>query len=98
MRPQLITTQPLRWQRRTRVAGRAVGDVVLLIVHLAVAVIVLAVRVPYTLLGIAARAAARAELALSARTGRPPLGQIAGMTLAIAFVTEFRTAYRQTTR
>jgi hypothetical protein len=90
----LIITQPTGWRRRTRQAGRVARDGVLLALHLAVAVIVLAVRIPYTLLGIAARSAAAAELALTARTGRRPLGQTFGVVIAAAFTHEFATAAR----
>ena len=93
----LITSQPGRWQRRARTVSRAAVRGLLLALHLAVAVVVLAVRVPYTLLGIAARTAATAELRLSARTGRTPLGQTAGVALAHAFVTEFAAGYRTAT-
>jgi hypothetical protein len=93
----LITTQPGPWQRRTRAAGRAAASGLLLALHLAVAVLVLAIRIPYTLLGIAARTAATTELRLSARTGRDPLGQTIGVALAAAFVTEFAASYRRTT-
>jgi hypothetical protein len=90
----VITTQPTRWQRRARAAGRLAVDVLLIVLHLAVAVVVLAVRIPYTLLGIFARAAATAELALSTRTGRTPFGQTAGVALAAAFVAEFTAGVR----
>jgi hypothetical protein len=97
----VITMQPGRWQRRARAAGRAVVGCLLLALHLAMAVVVLAVRIPYTLLGIFARTAATAELALAARTGRTPFGQTAGVALAAAFVAEFaggvRTGYRTAT-
>lgn len=93
----LVTTQPTRWQRRVRAAGRHAVGGLLLALHLTVAVIVLAVRIPYAALGIAARGAARAELWLAAFTGRRPLGQTAGVALAAAFTDEFITAYRQTT-
>lgn len=94
----VITTAPRPWARRTRAAEQAVTAVLLLAAHLAVAVIVLAIRIPYTLLGMAARTAARLELRLSAATGRPPLGQTAGVALAGAFAAEFRAAYHQPTR
>lgn len=93
----VITSQSGRWRRRARTAGRAVVGVLLLAVHMLVAALVLAVRVPYTLLGIPARAAATAELALSARTGRTPLGQTVGVTIAAAFTAEFRAGYTAAT-
>lgn len=93
----LITSQPGRWQRQARTAGLAAVNVLLLALHLLVAVLVLAVRIPYTLLGIAARAAATAELRLSARTGRTPLGQTIGVTIAAAFTHEFRAGYTAAT-
>jgi hypothetical protein len=91
----LITTQPGPWRRRTRRAGQAAVSGLLLALHLVVAVLVLAIRIPYALITPIARAAAGAELRLSARTGRAPLGQTAGVTLAAIFAHEFITAHRQ---
>ncbi|NUP49185.1 MAG: hypothetical protein HOW97_18040 [Catenulispora sp.] len=97
MRSVVVTTQPGPWQRRAQGAGRLALRGLLLGLHLLVAVVVLAVRIPYTLLGIAARTAAAAELRLSARTGRTPLGQTVGVTLAAAFTGEFRAGYHAPT-
>lgn len=97
MAPVLITTQPGPWRRRTRTAGRYAAAGALLVLHLAVAVIVLAIRIPYTLITPLAHAAARAELRLSARTGQAPIGQTVGVAIAHAFLTEFAAAHRNAT-
>lgn len=91
----LITTQPGPWRRRTRRAGRAAVSGLLLGLHLVVAVLVLAIRIPYALITPLAHAAAGAELRLAARTGHTPLGQTVGVALVAIFAHEFVTAHRQ---
>lgn len=94
----LITTHPSRWRRRSRTAGRIALTSAAIVLHLVVAVIVLALRITYAAITVTATAAAWAELYLAQRTGRPALGQTAGVHLAAAFTTGFRDAYHATTR
>lgn len=98
MRPQLITAQPPQWRRAARTVGRWLLAVVEIAAHLAIAVIVLAARIAHVTTTVIATHTAYAELYLAQRTGRPPLGQAAGVSIAQAFADSARTAYRQTTR
>jgi hypothetical protein len=78
-------------------AGQAAASGLLLALHLVVAVLVLAIRIPYTLLGIAARTAATTELRLSARTGRDRSARPPASPSHTHSSTEFAAIYRRTT-
>lgn len=94
----LITTHPSRWRRRARTAGRIAASAAVTVLHLVVAVIVLALRITYAVITVTATAAAWTELYLAQHTGRPALGQVAGVALITAFGAGFRDAYHATTR
>ncbi len=93
----LVTARPSRWRRRARTAGRVTLAAVLIALHLAVGVVVLAVRITHVIVTATATQVAYAELYLAQRTGRPALGQAAGIALTTAFAAEFRTAHHANT-
>lgn len=97
MAKSLITTTPSPWGRRARTAGWIAVATAAVAAHLVIAVIVLALRIAYAVITVAATGAAYAELYLTQHTGRRPYGQITGVALITAFGTGFRDAYRQTT-
>lgn len=94
----LIAARPSPWQRRARTTGRYALALAVAVLHLAVASIVLPLRITHVILGMAATQAAYTELYLASKTGRQPLGQAAGVALTTAFAHEFRTAYHANTR
>jgi hypothetical protein len=97
--PYLITATPNRWQRAVRTTRTAAVNGSAFAAHLALGLAVLILRTARVVVTICATLAAWLELYLAQRTGKPPLGQIAGMGIATAFNDEFarqRAAYATT--
>jgi hypothetical protein len=97
--PFLITAAPTRWQRAVRATRRAAVNGSVFAAHFALGLVVLVLRTARVVVTICATLAAWLELYLAERTGKPPLGQIAGMGIATAFADEFarqRAAYATT--
>jgi hypothetical protein len=92
MHPYLITARPNRWQRTLRCVRRATVTGSVLAAHVVIGLVVLIVRSARVVVTIAATLASWGELYLAERTGRPALGQIAGMGVAAAFSEEFNRA------
>jgi hypothetical protein len=92
MHPYLITAKPSRFQRAVRAARRAAVTGTVLAAHLALGAVVLILRTARVIVTIAATIAAWLEMYLAERTGKPPLGQSAGMGIAAAFTDEFNRA------
>lgn len=92
MHPYLITARPNWWQRAVRSIRRAAVTATVLAAHLALGAVVLILRTARVVLTVTATLAAWLELYLADRTGKPPLGQLAGMGIATAFTEEFARA------
>jgi len=92
MHPFLITAKPTRWQLLLRATRRAAVAGTVLAAHVGLGAVVLVLRIARVIVTIAATLAAWLEMYLADRTGRPPLGQTAGMGIAHAFTNEFTTA------
>jgi len=92
VQPFLITAKPTRWQRLLRATRSVAVAGTVLTAHVALGVFVLVLRIARVIVTIAATIAAWLEMYLADRTGKPPLGQTAGMGIAAAFTSEFRTA------
>lgn len=92
MTTPLIVIRPRPWRRYARTSGRLSVATGVLLAHLVIAAIVLATRITYVIVKLAAVHAAYLELYLSKRTGKPALGQSAGRALAAAFTDEFHRA------
>lgn len=96
MHPYLITASPNRWQQAVRWSRHAAVTGSVLTAHLTLGLVVVVLRTARVIVTICATLAAWLELYLARRTGRPPLGQVAGMGIATAFTEEFartRTVY-----
>lgn len=89
MHPFLIHARPNRWQRAVRTIRTAAVTGSVFAAHLALGLVVLILRTARVVVTICATLAAWLELYLAQRTGKPPLGQIAGMGIAAAFNDEF---------
>lgn len=92
----VITSQPSPWRRHARTSGRIALAAAVVAVHLLIAAVVLAFRITHVIASLAATGAAYTELYLAKRSGRPALGQAAGVAITAAFAAEFRTAYSST--
>jgi hypothetical protein len=90
MHPYLITASPNRWQQAVRWSRHAAVTGSVLTAHLALGAVVLTLRIARVIVTICATLAAWLEMYLAEHTGRPPLGQTAGMGIATAFNDEFR--------
>jgi hypothetical protein len=92
MHPFLITAKPSRSQRAVRRIRCAAVTGTVFAAHMALGAVVLVLRIARVIVTIAATIAAWLEMYLAERTGKPPLGQTAGMGIAHAFTSEFTAA------
>ncbi|MDK1473639.1 hypothetical protein QNO07_09425 [Streptomyces sp. 549] len=92
-----ITSQPSWLRRAARRVWACTLHTLTVALCLLLGVVVLTIRITRPVVELLARAAVRAEIEASIRTGMPPLASIIGRRLAEELAKEFRTGWRSAT-
>lgn len=97
MHAYTITARPSWWLRAARRVRACTLHVLAVALCLLLGAVVLTVRIARPVVELLARAAVRAEIETSIRTGMPPLASIVGRRFAEEMAREFNAGWSQAT-
>ncbi|MBB1252915.1 hypothetical protein H3146_05975 [Streptomyces sp. OF3] len=97
MHAYTVTSKPSRLRRAARRVWACFCHLAAVALCLVLGLAVLAIRICRPVVELLARAAVRAEIEASIRTGMPPLASIAGRRLAEEMTKEFKAGWQDAT-